>query len=201
MLSGISYANGPKTNSRNSQTRRTLGKRWSRIVRPQDVRREGAFQRVGRWLTVRHPRRMPAAAPRPCPHPGCGRLVRDGKTYCAPHRAQRQRAQDAKRGSAHQRGYASPWRKARAAFLRAHPLCTACEARGVTTAATVVDHVVPHQGDYGRFWDSGNWASLCAHCHNVKTAREDGGFGRPPSKVAEASPGDRGRPAVFAPGN
>jgi 5-methylcytosine-specific restriction protein A len=28
------------------------------------------------------------------------------------------------------------------------------------------------------FWDSKNWQSLCKHHHDVKTATEDGGFGR-----------------------
>lgn len=29
-------------------------------------------------------------------------------------------------------------------------------------------------------WDSANWQPLCKHCHDAKTAREDGGFGRAP---------------------
>ena len=123
---------------------------------------------------------MPNAAPRPCPHPGCGRLVRDGKTYCATHRAQRQQQQDAKRGTAHERGYSSRWRKARETYLRSHPVCRLCEAKGIVRAASVVDHIVPHRGDQALFWDSaGNWQSLCVPCHSAKTVREDGGFGRP----------------------
>lgn len=43
--------------------------------------------------------------------------------------------------------------------------------------ATVVDHAAPHRGDRALFWDTSNWQSLCAHCHNVKSACEDGGFG------------------------
>ena len=27
------------------------------------------------------------------------------------------------------------------------------------------------------FWDSSNWQGLCAKCHGIKTASEDGGFG------------------------
>ena len=63
------------------------------------------------------------------------------------------------------------WRKARLAFLAKNPLCVACEAEGKVTVATVVDHVVPHRGDLGLFWDVGNWSSLCARCHSLKTAR------------------------------
>jgi 5-methylcytosine-specific restriction protein A len=46
-------------------------------------------------------------------------------------------------------------------------------------AATVVDHIIPHQGDMTLFWDAdSNWQSLCKTCHDRKTATEDGGFGR-----------------------
>jgi 5-methylcytosine-specific restriction protein A len=41
------------------------------------------------------------------------------------------------------------------------------------TAATLVDHVVAHRGDVGRFWDRDNWQPLCRSCHNAKTARGD----------------------------
>ena len=44
--------------------------------------------------------------------------------------------------------------------------------------ACVVDHLVPHRGDRLLFWDASNWQSLCESCHNRKTARADGGFGR-----------------------
>lgn len=84
---------------------------------------------------------------------------------------------DARRGSAHSRGYGAQWRRARAAFLVRHPLCRDCEKSGRVTAATVVDHITPHRGDMRLFWQSENWQPLCAPCHSAKTAREDGGFG------------------------
>ena len=62
-------------------------------------------------------------------------------------------------------------------YLRNHPLCRDHEQRGLVAAATVVDHIRPHQGDKALFWDSDNWQPLCKRCHDVKTAREDGGFG------------------------
>ena len=73
--------------------------------------------------------------------------------------------------------YSSRWQKARAGYLRSHPLCRDHEQRGLYVPATVVDHITPHKGDMVLFWDSGNWQPLCAACHNAKTAREDGGFG------------------------
>lgn len=45
-------------------------------------------------------------------------------------------------------------------------------------AASVVDHRRPHRGDMKLFWDRNNWQSMAKECHDRKTAREDGGFGK-----------------------
>ena len=50
-----------------------------------------------------------------------------------------------------------------------HPLCAECQRHGRVTAATVVDHIIPHRGNMELFWDRDNWDSLCAPCHNKKT--------------------------------
>jgi 5-methylcytosine-specific restriction endonuclease McrA len=71
------------------------------------------------------------------------------------------------------RGYDYRWRKYRAGFLHANPLCVMCKARGLVTVATIVDHIVPHQGDQARFWDATNHQALCAPCHNRDKAREE----------------------------
>lgn len=76
--------------------------------------------------------------------------------------------------------YGYRWERARAWFLRRYPLCgdrpaslpprlSVCRADGQVTPATVVDHVVPHRGDPGLFWDRTNWQALCASCHARKT--------------------------------
>lgn len=125
---------------------------------------------------------MPSAAPRPCTYPGCKALVK-GASRCEQHRQQLQREQDQRRGSARERGYTGAWERARAAFLRKHPLCQCddCqEGKRRVTAAQVVDHKVPHKGDMRLFWDSSNWQAMATECHNRKTARDDGGFGRLP---------------------
>jgi 5-methylcytosine-specific restriction protein A len=83
--------------------------------------------------------------------------------------------------TARQRGYDARWEKARKTFLQANPLCVGCQLTGRYVPATCVDHVVPHKGDQGLFWDESNWQALCKHCHDVKTATEDGGYGRAPS--------------------
>lgn len=69
------------------------------------------------------------------------------------------------------------WRRERAAYLRAHPLCCFCEAQGRTTLATVVDHIVPHRGDPELFWDQDNWQGLCATDHSA-TKQEQESTGR-----------------------
>ena len=56
--------------------------------------------------------------------------------------------------------------------LLAEPFCRMCAERGVCTRATVVDHVEPHRGDWGRFTDRRNLQSLCKRCHDRKTALE-----------------------------
>lgn len=80
---------------------------------------------------------------------------------------------DRRRGSAHSRGYNGRWAKARLGYLAHHPLCCCHLANGLTEAATVVDHVQPHDGNMLLFWDSANWQPLCKWCHDtIKQALE-----------------------------
>lgn len=41
--------------------------------------------------------------------------------------------------------YGSKWDRERLIFLRAHPLCIMCQEQSRVTAATVVDHIIPHK--------------------------------------------------------
>jgi 5-methylcytosine-specific restriction protein A len=70
------------------------------------------------------------------------------------------------------------WRAARKRYLTVHPLCAECERVGRFTVATVVDHVIPHKGHPDLFWNESNWQALCKPCHDRKTARSDGRFGK-----------------------
>ena len=117
---------------------------------------------------------------RPCRHPGCHTLARD--TYCDKHAAAHQRGsrQQDSRLSAARRGYGRRWQRESKEFLALHPWCEACMKEGRREPATEVDHVIPHKGNKKLFWDKANWQGLCRRCHSAKTAREDGGFGRPP---------------------
>ena len=115
---------------------------------------------------------MPRLPPHPCNRPGCPALTH--ARFCERcGKAERARF-DRERGTAASRGYDARWRKRRAIYLGAHPLCRHCAAKGRTTAATVVDHITPHRGDQTLFWDQENWQPLCKPCHDSKTAREVG---------------------------
>jgi len=107
--------------------------------------------------------------------PGRWRPPHQGETAEVAQRERHQR-HDRRRGSAASRGYGSRWQKARATFLLRHPLCVCHLANGRVEPATVVDHIVPHQGDQSLFWDSGNWQALCQSCHDSIKARVEDAF-------------------------
>lgn len=70
------------------------------------------------------------------------------------------------------------WHKGlRPAQLAKQPLCVMCKRQGHIRAASVVDHVKPHRGDWSLFSDPDNLQSLCAHHHNSrKQAAERRGY-------------------------
>ena len=80
---------------------------------------------------------------------------------------------EVRRGSSCKRGYGSGWRKLREMILENQPICQhpGCEAQ-----AKEVDHIVPlaRGGDNSE----ANLQGLCHSHHSMKTATEDGGFGR-----------------------
>jgi len=75
--------------------------------------------------------------------------------------------------------YNYQWQQARLQFLKEHPFCAHCRERGLFVAATVVDHITPHNGDPRLFWDRSNWQPLCKPCHDGwKQKQEAEMFGR-----------------------
>ncbi len=76
---------------------------------------------------------------------------------------------DKMRPNANARGYTYSWSAAAKAFLAVFPLCARCLPIGLTVAATVVDHIIPHRGNRKLFWSRDNWQSLCKPCHDHKT--------------------------------
>lgn len=123
---------------------------------------------------------MPSAPLQPCARPGCPFLAVVGR-YCEEHsKAEdaQKKQYDRQRGSSAKRGYGRKWQNYRKAYLAEHPLCVRCEKKGRITPATVVDHIKPHCGNHVLFWNTKNHQSMCKTCHDIKTATEDGGFGR-----------------------
>ena len=120
---------------------------------------------------------MPTRRPKACQYAGCGAKSTDGY-YCKQHRRHTQQERETRRQSSTARGYGYRWQQASKGFLKKHPLCIRCAEQDQTTAAAVVDHVIPHLDDKALFWDRNNWQPLCKRCHDIKTATEDGGFGR-----------------------
>ncbi|MDH4319936.1 MAG: HNH endonuclease [Desulfobulbaceae bacterium] len=119
----------------------------------------------------------PSAPKRPCRWPGCPEVI-EGGGWCDEHKKRHRQADDQRRGSAASRGYGARWRKYSVHFLRLNPTCNECERQGLVVAAEVTDHITPHKGDQDLFWDHRNHQALCKRCHDIKTATEDGGFGR-----------------------
>jgi 5-methylcytosine-specific restriction enzyme A len=69
------------------------------------------------------------------------------------------------RYSSHPRLYNNRrWHLKRKQQLQQHPLCVICADAG-RVAASVADHVNPHNGDLDLFWN-GPLQSICEHCHN-----------------------------------
>ena len=113
---------------------------------------------------------MPTLA-RACSHPGCPTPAVRGSLSCEAHQ-DRGHEPSRPRPSAARRGYGRAWRRIRARFLRAHPLCCAPEC---DRPATEVDHVTPLADGGTHAWS--NLQPLCKPHHSRKTARENRGAG------------------------
>lgn len=107
---------------------------------------------------------------RPCRHPSCCELTREG--WCSKHKPKDRRSADA-----------AAWHKLygldiwiddlRPTQLINEPFCRECARRGERVRATEVDHIVPHRGDMALFTDRRNLQSLCKSCHSRKTLAEN----------------------------
>ena len=102
---------------------------------------------------------------RPCLD--CGRLTDTNR--CPDHQRQQQRAIDARRGSPTERGYGTPWRRARKAVLRLIPYCVDCGHEGSADNPLTVDHIVPLSR--GGTHDDDNLTTRCRRHNSAKGAR------------------------------
>ena len=115
---------------------------------------------------------MPWQPLRRCTEPGCNKRVKAGK--CDEHKQQARRQSDSRRGTRTERGYSNRWSEYRRHVLRANPLCVHCLKAGTYTAATIVDHIIPIEGDTDvLFWPDTNHQALCISCHSRKTTTSD----------------------------
>lgn len=91
------------------------------------------------------------------------------------HAREARRLADRRRDAKHEyRGWykLARWQKERRIFLDANPFCVECAKEGRDAVkATDVDHIVPHRGDYEKFWAVANWQALCSMHHLEKTGR------------------------------
>ena len=124
---------------------------------------------------------MPSAAPKPCKHAGCGKLVKDGSGYCQAHIDDRKigKFADERRGSRHERGYDSQWDKARKRVLaRDKGLCQVCRKYNRYRPAQQVDHITNKASAVAMGWTTQrieadeNLQSICKTCHEAKTQAE-----------------------------
>lgn len=88
------------------------------------------------------------------------------------------------RPSASERGYNYAWQKQSKDYLKAHPLCVHCLAKGITVAAECVDHITPKESGGSDF--ESNLQALCWPCHSRKTVLQDGGLGHVKASKGEA---------------
>lgn len=120
---------------------------------------------------------------RPCAHPGCPNLVREGR-YCSEHQhKEHERRREVQEAYDHQQRDAkttefyasSAWRAVRRMALRRDKwLCQDCLKRGRVQPADTVHHVVEVKDDWSRRLELGNLVSLCAGCHNARHKRGRG---------------------------
>lgn len=110
---------------------------------------------------------MPYKPRTPCRHPGCPELSE--QRYCPRHaKDEDERYRRFQRDPAINRRYGAAWRKIRARYLDAHPLCEDCLEAGRTTAAVEVHHVVPLSR--GGTHEAANLRALCKPCHSRHSA-------------------------------
>lgn len=115
---------------------------------------------------------MNKGAPKPCSrHPW--QLIKP--QHQCPLCIERERNRERHRKQGVKRPYdLTAWKRTRLVQLGNEPLCRHHKERGKYVAATEVDHIDGNEWN----WEPDNLQSLCHECHSIKTARENGGFGR-----------------------
>lgn len=105
---------------------------------------------------------MPNRAYKICAWPGCTELSM--QHYCDRHQLQRDQEQDAKYIRDKDSSYDAQWQRLRLSYLSKHPLCQACEDKGLIVPAVLVHHIKPIK-DGGAVLEERNLKALCNSCH------------------------------------
>jgi len=106
---------------------------------------------------------MPTKPKTPCKQQGCPNLT-DG-SYCEEHKqTENRRYNRYQRDPAINKRYGSAWRRIRARYVKAHPICERCEQEGRLTPASEVHHL--RELSDGGTHDFSNLQSLCKGHHS-----------------------------------
>lgn len=109
---------------------------------------------------------MPQSAPRPCSHPGCHVLVRDGTGRCEKHPRQAW----TKKPTATKRITGRRLQRMREQLFRDNPLCVECLRLGLVELATQRDHI--KSLEEGGLDVPENTQGLCDQHHEAKSLGE-----------------------------
>ena len=106
---------------------------------------------------------MPLKPAKPCKYPGCPHLTH--ADYCEEHRLlARKRYEKYERDPETNKRYGRAWKKIRARYVAAHPLCEMCQAEGRLTPTEIVHHI--KELSEGGTHDFSNLMSICKSFHS-----------------------------------
>jgi 5-methylcytosine-specific restriction enzyme A len=106
---------------------------------------------------------MPNKPLRPCAHPGCCNLTKDG--HCEKHpRKIWEKNKEVKRITGRK------LQRERNRLFDDNPLCVGCQRRGIIRSATQRDHIIP-LAEGGQDVPE-NTQGLCDECHKIKSEEE-----------------------------
>ena len=129
---------------------------------------EGAILR-GFCFALKEVTAVPYKAKKPCAYPGCPKLT--ASRYCDEHAKQAAKQYNLySRDPATSKRYSGSWKRLRAVFLSAHPLCERCKDEGRFRAADMVHHKVKLTDGGTNDWS--NLMALCQECHSRLHAKQ-----------------------------
>ena len=106
--------------------------------------------------------RMPRKPKHPCHYPGCPKLT--DNRFCEEHTKLHNRNYEKyDRDPAVHRRYGRAWKRIRDSYVKTHPFCEQCYAKGIIVPVEEVHHKLPlaEGGTHSR----DNLISLCKSCH------------------------------------